>query len=482
MGVHYLRYSTANLLVLLAGLISFPVLTRLLDNAEYGVMGYFSTWLMVAVAIAKFGGQHSIMRFYPHDGGQRPMQHFSTNLVVLPMMLSLSVWLVAALALGGWQASGRAEFSGVFWCVVLLVPVMVVASIVQAVMRASERSGIVMVTKVVARGLELALVLGFVILIERSAFAVYGGRLLAALLVLGYFVYWAHRHLKFSRGAVNLAAVGTALLYGLPLMANEFAYMVLQSFDRVLLKGLTGDYAVVGIYTIGYTLAMQVNMFMNATLWDAFVPVANRVYGADGDAAVLALKNRVLLPMTYASFGVAVMVLCVGQDLLVGLSSPQKAASGAVFVTVGTVMALFPLFEVAGYGLLLRKRSMLVFVLTLSAAALNIAANFILIPIYGYMGAAWSTVISYGALAMASLWFCPRELRRFPDARTVLVAGTFALLLFATIAHTDLFDVTGAWSRVFIATGLFVVMYALPVLALDPRLRTALVNWRTARA
>src|SRR5690606_34436385 len=158
--------------------------------------------------------------------------------------------------------------------------------------------------------------------------------------------------------------------------------------------------AVVGIYTIGYTLAMQVNMFMNATLWDAFVPVANRVYGADGDAAVLALKSRMLLPMTYASFGVAVMLLSVGQDLLVGLSSPSKAASGAVFVTVGTVMALFPLFEVAGYGLLLKKRSMLVFMLTLGAAVLNLGVNFVLIPIYGYMGAAWATVISYGALAM----------------------------------------------------------------------------------
>lgn len=481
MGVHYMRYSTANVLVLMAGLISFPVLTRLLDNAEYGVMGYFNTWLMVAVAIAKFGGQHSIIRFFPHDGSKGEMQHFSTNLVVLPMVLSLSVWLVAALVLAGWQAAGRASYSGVFWCVVLLIPVMVLASIVQAVVRASERSGIVMVTKVVGRGLELVLVLGFVILIERSALSVYGGRLLAALLVLAYFAYWAYRHLQFSLRAVNLAAVGTALLYGLPLMANEFAYMVLQSFDRVLLKGLVGDYAVVGIYTIGYTLAMQVNMFMNATLWDAFVPVANRVYGTDGDAAVLALKNRVLLPMTYASFGVAVMLLSVGQDLLVGLSSPRKAASGAVFVTVGTMMALFPLFEVAGYGLLLRKRSMLVFVLTLGAAALNIGVNFILIPIHGYMGAAWATVISYGVLALATLWFCPRELRRFPDARTLLTAGTFALLLLSTVSSTNLFGIIGPWSRVLAATGLFVLIYALPVLLLDSRLRDALINWRTAK-
>lgn len=481
-GVHYLRYSTANALVLVAGLVSFPVLTRLLDNAEYGVMGYFNTWLMVAVAIAKFGGQHSVIRFYPHDGTTGELEHFSTNLVILPMLLSLSLWTLIAGGLLGWQWFGNAEFSLLFWAVVLIIPITVVTSIVQSVVRASERSGVVMVTKVVGRGLELALVLGFVIFLQRSAFAVYGGRLLAAALLLGYFVYWGFRYLKFSRSAIDLAAMGTALLYGLPLMASEFAYMVLVAIDRVLLKELTGDFAVVGIYTIGYTLAMQVNIFMNTTLWDAFVPVANRVHGSEGDAAVLALKSRVLLPMTYASFGVAVMVLVVGQDLLVGLSSPGKAASGAVFVVVGTMMALFPLFEVAGFGLLLRKRSMLVFLLTFSAAALNISVNLVLIPIYGYMGAAWATVISYAALGMANCLFCPKELRRFPDTRTLLTAGSFALLLFGTAMYTDLFGVSGPWSRVFTATGLFALIYALPVLLLDRRLRTALVNWRTAEA
>lgn len=481
-GVHYLRYSTANGLVLLAGLISFPVLTRLLDNADYGIMGYFNTWLMVAVAIAKFGGQHSVIRFYPHDGTPRELEHFSTNLVMLPMLLSLSLWTMAAVALLGWQWFGNAQFSPVFWAVVLIIPIMVVTSIVQSVVRASERSGVVMVTKVVGRGLEVALVLGFVIFLQRSAFAVYGGRLLAAALLLGYFVYWAIRHLKFSRSAIDLAAMGSALLYGLPLMASEFAFMVLVAIDRVLLKELTGDFAVVGIYTIGYTLAMQVNIFMNTTLWDAFVPVANRVYGIDGDAGVLALKSRVLLPMTYASFGVAVMLLVVGQDLLVGLSSPRKAASGAVFVVVGTMMALFPLFEVAGFGLLLRKRSILVSMLTFGAAALNVSVNLVLIPVYGYMGAAWATVISYTALALANCLFCPKELRRFPDARTLLTAGSLALLLFGIVVYSDLFGITGPWSRVFTATGLFALVYALPVLLLDPRLRTALVNWRTAEA
>lgn len=481
-GTHYLRYSVANLVVLLGGLVSFPVLTRLLDNAEYGIMGYFNTWMMIAIAVAKFGGQHAVLRFHPHDGDPRGMVHFSTNLVVLPMVLSVSVWAVVAASLLAWQTFGNRDFSPVFWCVVLIVPATVVASIVQMVIRAREHSGVVMATKVTARVMELSLVLGLVILLQQSALSVFGGKLAAALLMLGYFMYWASRNLKFSRDAIDLPAMANALRYGMPLMANEFAYQLLATFDRVLLKELTGEFAIVGIYTIGYALAMQVNLFMNATLWEAFVPVANRVHSTDGDAAVRALKDRVFLPMAYASLGVAVMIVAVGEDLLVALSGPGKIASGQVFVVVGTVMALYPLLDVAGYGLLLRKRSMTVFGLTMGAAALNVGANLVLIPMYGYMGAAWATVLSYVALAIATCALCPRGLRRFPDLRTLGTAGFFALLLLAVTEYSDMLGVEGAWSRLVVGGALFLVLFALPVLVLDPRLRAALPGLRRPAA
>src|SRR3546814_20315844 len=87
--------------------------------------------------------------------------------------------------------------------------------------------------------------------------------------------------------------------------------------------------------------------------------------------------------MTYASIGVAVMLWCVGGDALVALSGPSKAASGAVFAAVGALFALYPLIDIGGYGLLLQKRSMTVFAITLGAAALNIILNLWLIPAMG---------------------------------------------------------------------------------------------------
>lgn len=481
-ATHYLRYSAGSLLVMVAGFVSFPILTRLLDNTQYGILGYYNTWVLIAIALAKLGGQHSIIRFYPHNADRDTYTHFSTNLVVLPMALSFALWGIVTAGLLAWEWTGRHTFSSVFWCVVMLTPVLVMGSFVQMVVRASERSGIVMVTRVAQRWLELAFGVALVILVERTALSVFQGRLFAAALLLAYFTWWSFRHLRFSPRMVDRAALAGALAYGLPLMANEFAAMGLAASDRILIKEITGDFAAVGVYTIGYALAQQINLFMNAALSEAFVPVANRTYGGGGDLAVHELKGRMLLPIAYASIGIATMVLAIGQEAIVALAGADKAASGAVFVIVGTVMALYPLFDIAGYGLLLHKRSKTVLMITAGATALSIGVNLLLIPRLGYMGAAWATVVTYVALWGAHYALCPRGLRRLPDARTLLTALGCAVLLLAVIEVTDLFGVRNAWGRVFVGGGLFIALYALPVWLLDARLRAIAPRFRRGGA
>ncbi len=477
-GAHYVRYSTANLLIMLASVVSFPILTRLLDNTQYGILGYYETWLMLAVAIAKLGAQHAILRFYPFGGDAARLEHFATNLVLLPLVMSLTLWALVALALGGAHWLGGKNFSPVFWCALLALPLLVFSSLVEMVFRASERSGLLMVTRVTWRWLELALILGAVVALQHSALAVYGGKLAAGVLMLAYYMRWVHRNLNFSRAALDLPAMRNSLRYGLPMVANEIAGVALISIDRVMLKGMTDDFATVGIYTIGYSLALQVNVIVHAALYDAFTPVANRLYSTGGAMAVRELKGRILLPLTYAAVGIAAMLWGVGQEVLVALSGPGKAASGMVFVVVGMSYALYPLIDISGYGLLLQKRSMAVLGATLGAAALNITLNLMLIPTYGVMGAVWATVASYAVLGATFCLLCPRGLLRFPDSRSLILAGVCAMVLLAVIKGGDLFGVESIWLRLFIAGGLFVVLYALPVWLLDRRLRELLLNWR----
>lgn len=476
---HYLRYSASSVVLMLAGLVSFPIVTRLLDNTQYGVFRYYEALMLAGVVLMKLGAQHSISRFYPYgDTGEGRAKSFGTTLVLAPMVLSLLLWILGTggLALWSWW-SGRA-LHPVAWLAVVMVPMLAASAIVQMVARAGERSDLVVATRVAGRLLELALVLGALVLVQRSATAVFAGKLVATLVLTAWLLAWLRANVPVARAALDPGAFRSAMAYGLPLMANEFAHQVMGTLDRVMLKELTGDFAAVGIYTIGYSLAILVSVFISATLWEAFTPVVVRTYETSGAPAVRALKARILLPLTYVVVAIVALLLVSGQDLLVALSGAGKAASGEVFVVVGIVLALFALFEVCSYGMLLKQRSLALLMMSVAGAALNVALNVLLVPRMGYMGSAWATAMTYGALAVAWFVACPKGLAQFPSPRTIVVSIACGALLVGIGLGSDLFGTVGAWSRLAVAGGLFAVLYVAPVLALDPRARDLVLALR----
>lgn len=469
-GTHYLRYSTASILVMLAGLISFPLLTRLLDNTQYGILGYYETWLMIGVAVAKLGAQHAILRFYPYQDEARGLPAFAANMFLLPLAVSGAIWAAAVVVFACLDWFGGVSFSPVLWMAVLMVPLQVFASLVQMLLRAGEHSGVLTITRVAWRWLELVLMVGAVVALERTALAAYGGRMLAAVLVLAYYVHWIRRNLTFAR-EWDWSQMRLTLRYGMPLVVNEIATVLLISIGRLMLKGITGEFSAVGVFTIGYSLALQVNMLMSTALSESFVPVANRNWETGGAGAVRALKEKILLPLTYGAVGIAAAIACVGSEAVQAISGPDKAGSGPVFAWIGAMYALYPLLEIGGYGLLLHKRSGTVLRVTLVAIAINVALNFLLIPRFGYMGATWGSVCGFAVLGAVLYALCPRELRLVPDRRALVVSLGAAAAFVLAVEGGGLFGLASPWARLFVAGGLWLLLYVLPVLVLDGRMR-----------
>lgn len=468
-GTHYRRYATGNALTLLAGLVSFPLLTRALDNTQYGMFGYYGAWLLMAVAVGKFGAQHAIQRFYPHDGDETRQRAFSTNLFYLPVALALAVWAVLVVAMLLVDVLAGVRQSAMFWLVVAMAPLAIFSSLVDTVQKVTERSQLVMHVRVSSRWIELALMLGAVFLIQASAVAAYWGRLLTSILFVGFYLHWARRHLGFSRGAVDTAETRAALLFGLPMAASEIISVTLVSLDRWMLKSITGEFALVGVYSIGSSLAMQVSLFMNASVFEAFLPVANRVYTTEGEAALRDLKARVLVPMTYAAAGIALLFGCFGSDLILVASGADKAGSGPVFALLAMICVLQPVLLLAGYGLLLEKRSKAVLGLTFITLLANAVLNWLWIPRFGVMGAAWATVCSSALLGIAHCICVKRSLLKLPDARCLLTA-LLAVLVAGGVAWA-LWGLQAGWSRLLLGGGATGLAYLAVLLGLDGRVR-----------
>ncbi|HBA34554.1 MAG TPA: polysaccharide biosynthesis protein, partial [Gammaproteobacteria bacterium] len=82
--IHFSKYSLSNILIALAGLVSFPILTRMLTVEQYGVMSLIGATLTLVISFGKLGVQHSAIRFYSEiNANKSPFnltQFFSTVL------------------------------------------------------------------------------------------------------------------------------------------------------------------------------------------------------------------------------------------------------------------------------------------------------------------------------------------------------------------------------------------------------------------
>lgn len=444
---HYVRYLIANSLALAAGFISFPVMTRLLDNHQFGILGYYEALLLLGTAVLKLGTQHALLRFYPHGGDGEALARFRSNHVVGPYALSLLLWLACVLVAAVLIDRFPAEERPVLWIVLLSIPLLIWGSFVEQVMYALERSDITVWFKTTWRWSELAMVLATIWLIERSALGVLTAKLAVLVLACAWLTLWFRRWLKARYVPPTRAQLLTGLAFGVPMMFNELTSLLFGFADRILLRGLTGSFSDVGIYTIGYGLALSLTAVVGQTLNQAFTPTAIRLYETEGADAVVRLKRDMLDVWVIAVAIGTALLLCVGREFLLVLAGEDKAASAPVFVVSGIVLVWYSLFDVAQYGLLLQRRAMRFMLITLAATVANLVLNVPLILRFGVMGAVAATVISYVMLSILQVWQCPRALRYLPPMRRALPALLYAPVMYFVLDMVDFYGLTAAWSR-----------------------------------
>ena len=481
LGTHYSRYLAGNVLVLIASFISFPVLTRLLDNREYGIFGYFDTWLLVLLAIVKLGAQHSIIRFYPHGQAPSALRSFVAGFLLVPFRFAVALALLLLVGYFFVSRPMETEVRTVGWCMMLLILPQVWTSYVNALIGIEERSSLYMRLQVAQRWAEMIAIVGTVYFLERSAIGAYFARVGVAVLLALWLAGWLRRHFSPRLSEAVPGAWAATLPYSVPLIANEISGSLLGLLDRVMLKHVLDDFVPVGIFAVGAGLAATLNMVINQAMGVAFTQVSMRQYALEGAAVVVKTKRDTLHFMVYAAALLIAGLICAGGDFLLMMSGSGKAASAPVFVALGCCYLVYGVADLMGSGLLLLKRSKTMLALNLVATLVTTFVNLLLIPRYGVTGAIYATFAGYAVLGGGQFLFCPRELRAWPALRPTLTAVALAALLIGVAYATDLFGLTRPVARFFVMAPLALILFVIPAVLLDPVLRGHAQAWLRRR-
>lgn len=469
---HFALYAGSNVLVLAAGLVSFPITTRLLSSAEFGLLSYWESGLLLLTALLKLGASDGAIRFYPHGGSPQAFTRYATNILAAPALIGLGGWLLVLAGTGVAATLNWLDTPGVVFLALAQGLPAAWGALAFRILQARELSGLNAVISVLWRWLAVAATVAVLLWVVQSAQGVLAAKLAVNYLVIGLLCLWLLPSLPVARNALDWSFVKEGLHYGWPLALMELSNIALWYVDRFMMKWLIGDFSVIGIYSIGFALASYIDQLVNTALGQALTPVTTRVYATEGPAAVRAVKLRLLRPLTFVCFALSTGLVLVGNDFLTLLASADKASAAPVFEFVGVCFLIRAIIWTAGDGLLLQKRSRVVFVLTLVAAAFNAAANIVLIPRFGMMGAAYATGLSLLGLQSLFYAFCPRELQVLPPA-SVLLKAAVACAACLGLAHlTNLFGLVNHVARLGAAGALVTVCFGAAMLT-DPFMREA---------
>lgn len=422
------------------------VFTRVFLPDEYG---YYSIAMSTALLITALGAEwlkQGINRFLPGEQRAHRVKRLkaaaslaTSGLVVALLLVAVPVVaLVNVLAGSIWLAYAVPAALMVVTGVVFGVA----GVVLQAEMRAARFTWIRVSESLARFGLAVAIVFT----VYRNA----GGLIWAAAASLGLAGLIAWRAAGLSSPVLALAmrrsgrrALRLLARYGVPMIGWWFASRLLHMSDRYVILAFRGS-SEVGIYSVAYDLVFGGGSIVAAPALMAAHPFLMSAWSR-GDrrqaAQWLATTTEWVL---VAGLWVTAVLFVFSEDVAALLLGVEYRAGHVVMPVVFAGVVAWQVGLYTHKPLEFSKRTMLMFAVVAAVALVNLVANVLIVPRYGYVGAAYTTLASYGLYAIVTAGIGQRVVRwGLPRARlfrwlAIVLAGTAGLFAVRSLVHPSL--------------------------------------------
>jgi len=201
--------------------------------------------------------------------------------------------------------------------------------------------------------------------------------------------------LKYSSFRIEKSALWATLQFSLPKVPHGFMIQVQNFADRKILD----EFALrseVGVYSVAYTFGMGVKFALSAfePAWQPFVFSQIRKPSTPDLIARVATY-------VWAGFVFSGLIFSVfGAELLVLMTSKSAFWKGAGIIPIVTsAYVLHGAFLLTSLGIAIERKAKYYPLVTFLSASTNILLDFILIPRFGSLGAAWATLLAFTVMA-----------------------------------------------------------------------------------
>lgn len=428
-----ISFFVASLITKGISFITTPIFTRLLTSEQFGQVSVYYTWMQLFGIVAMFCLSYGVFNVGLLDNPDK-RDEFSFSLLILsniitvcfagiifclypfikdfleltiPMLILMIIFFLFQPAYVFWTVRQRFEYKykwQFLWsCVTALVSVIVPVLLI-----------------VFSKNPD-----------NNLYYRIFGAEISLILIYIGFYIYLIVK----AKGKLNIKYWKSVFLFNLPLIPHYLSMYILNSSDKLMISYLINDSAT-AFYAVAYSIASIV-IIIWSSIDASLMPFTFQKLKAGDYDSIKRVTAPVLLVFALGSF----IVMMLGPEIvkLMGTSDYLEAA----YVIPPVVGGIFFQIQYFLYSNVIYyyKKPHFVLIGSIGAALLNVVLNYFCIKQFGYIAAAYTTLVCYFVQAVVD-FIAMRIVSKRKIYDLKYIVGLSAIVTTAAIFSGLLYDTT----------------------------------------
>ncbi len=385
----FMAIGSGTIINMLLGLLTTPLITRLVLPAEYGRLSIFNMYTNIALIVLCVGLDQALVRFFYDKGELSQKKGLLQFCFFIPMLVSA----VACLGIIGASylfdnLFGFNQVIILFLCLNILVSVWNRFSLL--ILRLTNRNGLYAIVNIAHKIVYIVIALVFLLIIQDHDLLILVLATVISLIVSSLVAsFGAKEYWGFGK-AEKLSHKKSVFYYGLPFILSMGITAIFQACDKIALQQYCTD-TDVGIYSSAMNLVAIFAIIQTAfnAVW---APKLVEILTLKPEDKTTIQKANKYITVVMFGFGFCLILIKDVFALLLG-AEYREAAYMLPFLIFNPIM--YTISETTIAGIQYSKKSYWNVVVALVPCILNIVGNALLVPRLGGRGAAISTGCAY---------------------------------------------------------------------------------------
>lgn len=421
----FLSFSIGGYINVIIGLITTPIITRLISPKEYGISSLITAIVGVIAIISYIGLDQGFMRFF-YEEKEENRGNFLFEILKYPIILNIIIGIIIFIFRNKISIFILGKIENKLWIIIVIYSFfMMLNRFSLLVVRMQQKAKLYSFFNVISKILDIML---FFLLYKKygNKYIVIVLSLIGTLIISTLLEILIEKNIWCFKGKTETKK-SEILKYSIPFTLTTALTWIFNSCDKIFIK-LYSDLVELGLYSGAFKIIALLTVIQTGfyTFW---VPTIYERYNKNPNDLIFFKKSCEWLSILFFSIGIGILLT---RNILIIFLGEEYRNSIYIMPMLVFVPVMQLISIITEIGIILKKESKYFIYSSGIVSILNIIGNILLIPKFGAKGAAISTGISYILFLIIKTYFSTKLINFGFDLKRIYLV-IFLMFIYAMI-------------------------------------------------